>query len=346
MTPQAHVVHVVTSDGFAGVERYVLGSALGLAATGCRVTVVGGAGAAMRASLTAAGITWLPGDNALGAARSLCRVRGDVLVSHMTHADTVAAIFGALKGVPVVSVRHFASPRGSGGFARIVGRAVGRRMRRQISISRFVAQHVDGSSEVIHTGVDSLPEAPEHMRTRSVLMLQRLEPEKAAEDGLRAWAATRDRTGWRLVIAGDGSRRRELEQLARDLGVAGEVDFLGHRDDARELLQSAGVLLAPTPREGLGISVLEAMAAGTPVVATGSGGHRETVGSVEGAAIFPPGDIAAAARELTRLIRDDSERLRYGIALRDRQRAEFTRERQAERMRDLITAVVEERSRP
>jgi len=90
------------------------------------------------------------------------------------------------------------------------------------------------------------------------------------------------------------------------------------------------MLLAPTPIEAFGLSVLEAMSHGLPVVAAGAGGHLETVGSTPGAALFAPGDAAAAARQLARLITDPRDRRRYGDALRERQRTLFTAERQTE----------------
>jgi glycosyltransferase involved in cell wall biosynthesis len=344
VSPQKHIVHLVTSDGFAGVERYVLGSALTLRAAGFRVTVIGGARSAMRPPLETGGVTWLPGDGMREAARSLLGVRdADLIDSHMTEADLVAVVLGGIRRIPVVSTRHFASSRGSTGLARAAGRWVGRRVAAQIAISRFVADNIDGPSEVIYTGVDAVPDVAAGSRERTVLLLQRLEPEKATGDAIRSWARVPDRLGWRLLIAGDGSSRKQLEALAAELGVAADVEFLGFRADSQALLTSAGILLAPTPHEGLGISVIEAMAAGTPVVASAAGGHLETVGTVDGAALYPPGDEDAAARVLDRLLRDPEERERYGAALRERQRGAFTREQQTASTAEVFAAVLARR---
>jgi glycosyltransferase involved in cell wall biosynthesis len=346
MSGPPHIVHVTTSDGFAGVERYILGSALSLRAAGCRVTVVGGAPASMRPSLEAAGVAWLPGDDLRGAARSLGRIRDvDLIDSHMSEADLVAVLAGLCRRIPVVSTRHFGSPRGSGPVARLVGRWIGRRLAAQIAISRFVAATIDGASHVIHTGVDDQPDVPDGAREPTVLLLQRLEPEKAAAEALEAWARVADRGGWRLAIAGDGSQRAELTALAARLGIAESVDFLGFRADVHGLLARASIFVAPTPREGLGISVIEAMAAGTPVVAAAGGGHLETAGAVDGAALYAVGDPDAAARELARLMADPAARARYGAALRDRQRSEFSRARQTEGTLRVFTAVLAEAAR-
>src|SRR6185436_15669845 len=116
---------------------------------------------------------------------------------------------------------------------------------------------------------------------------------------VRAFAASGlANDGWRLTIAGDGALRGELEDLAASLRLGGAAEFLGHRRDMWELMRSTGVLLAPRTDEAFGLSVVEAMARGLPVVAAGSGAHLETVGSAPGAALFIPGDSDDAAHLL------------------------------------------------
>ncbi|GAA4191494.1 hypothetical protein GCM10022288_22360 [Gryllotalpicola kribbensis] len=341
-----NVVHVVCTDAFAGVERYVRNSALWLSASGCRVTVVGGAEAALRPVLEDAGVAWLPGATPAQALRSLRGVRhADVINTHMTAADAVGAVAGGLLRAPVVSTRHFAAARGSSAAARVLGGGIRRRVAAQLAISDYVAGRIDGRSTTVRSGVQNAA-AVTAPRERTVLVAQRLEPEKQTRLALEAWARLRagagdsGRDAWRLVIAGDGSQRGQLEQLARELGIAGEVDFLGHRSDMDELYRTAGALLATTPIEAFGLAVLEAMSHGLPVVAAAAGGHLETVGGVAGAALFAPGDADAAAGQLARLIGDPRERVRYGDALRERQRELFTAERQTEGTLRLFWAVV------
>lgn len=100
--------------------------------------------------------------------------------------------------------------------------------------------------------------------------------------------------------------------------------FIGWESDVGARLSDAGVLLAPTPREGLGLTVLEAMARGVPVVATDAGGHRETIGGVEPTYLTPAGDSASMARGLRTLAMDAGERARYGEALRLAQQRKFS----------------------
>lgn len=104
-----------------------------------------------------------------------------------------------------------------------------------------------------------------------------------------------------FILAGDGPERQRLEELSRKLGLEARVRFLGHRQDVAKLLASCDLFVLPSLYEGLPLSVLEAMAAGKPVVATAVGGTDEAV--VHGATglLVPPGDsaeLAAAIRTM------------------------------------------------
>ena len=88
---------------------------------------------------------------------------------------------------------------------------------------------------------------------------------------LRGWAAREHRTG-HLLLAGDGPERPRHEALARELGLGADVTFLGDRDDVATLLRRADLLALPSDWEGLPIGVLEALAAGVPVLASAVGG--------------------------------------------------------------------------
>jgi glycosyltransferase involved in cell wall biosynthesis len=320
-----HVVHVVCSEAFAGVERYVLETSREMRAQGCRVTVVGCGRESVGIPLQRDGVDWLPGARPADAFRALRRIEDiDVIDTHMTKADFVGASVGFVRRIPVVSTRHFAAPRGRGGVNGALGGMLRGAFTRQIAISRFVAEHIEGPSTIVHNGVADVPNVDDAAREPFVLVLQRLEAEKRTDVALRAWASAEIPEPWRLVVAGQGSESSRLRQLARELGVAASVDFVGFRSDVSSLLSRASALVASPPLEPLGLSVLEAMAHGLPVVAAGGGGHVETVGGVDGAALFPPDDVAAAARALTELIGDARRRRDYGARLRERQRASFS----------------------
>ena len=108
----------------------------------------------------------------------------------------------------------------------------------------------------------------------------------------------------RLLIAGDGPERASLERLANDLGLADRVRFLGPTDRARiaSLFRGAEAFVLPSRHEPFGIVNLEAMAAGVPVVATAVGGVPEFVVDRETGLLVRPGDSAALARGINRIL--------------------------------------------
>ena len=108
----------------------------------------------------------------------------------------------------------------------------------------------------------------------------------------------------RFVIVGDGEERAELEARATAVGVAGRVAFLGARDDVPEQLATLDVFVLPSRFEGLCLAVIEAQAAGVPVVATPVGGIRETVVPGETGLLVPVDDPGALAAAILTLLDD------------------------------------------
>ncbi|WP_454051172.1 glycosyltransferase family 4 protein [Cellulomonas sp. Marseille-Q8402] len=335
------VVHVVCTDAFAGVERYVTTLARTQDARGLRVQVLGGSAGRMPAELAGSGVRWAPAPTPLRAAAALRRVDARLVHAHMTAAELAATVAAR---APVVATRHFAATRGSSGLGRAVGRFVGPRLAAQVAISAFVADRVEGPSTVVHPGVPTIPRAahePAAARRPVVLMAQRLEAEKRTDVGLRVWAASGlAEAGWELLVAGTGALRPELEALAAELGVAGSVRFLGARSDMDALLSTASIFLAPRGDEPYGLSVVEAMAHGTPVVAGRGGGHSETVGAADGAVLVPEEDVAAAGAALARLARDPERRAAYGEELRALQQRRFDPETHADGIAAVYGAVL------
>ncbi len=169
-----------------------------------------------------------------------------------------------------------------------------------------------------------------------MLVCQRLEPEKQTALAVEAFALSGlVDGGWHLVIAGTGSHVALLRERTAELGIEGNVDLLGFSDDVSALMDQASILLATAPAEPFGLSVVEAMACGLPVVASAAGGHLESVGPVDGAALFPPGSAQDAAKLLRRLAIDAPWRQVYGERLQAAQRDRFTPHRQATETRSV-----------
>lgn len=330
------VLHVVHSDAFAGVERHVARLARAQAAHGAHVVVVGGDVPRMVATIDDPAVQVLPAGSLPHVVRTIRSTApgADVLHAHMTAAEIAAALAAPTtrRMPPVVSTRHFGRPRGSGPAAGLTALVARRPVRAQISISQYVADHVDGDSVVVHPGIDDRPPAPRATeRDRSVLLVQRLEAEKRTDLGVLAFAASGlHDDGWQLLVAGDGSQRPALEEIVAREGLGAHVRFLGARSDVDELMQRAAVLLAPCPVEGLGLSVLEAMSNALPVVAAGAGGHLEMLSGLDPLALYPPADVARAGEQLAALAASESRRDAYGQAARAVQRTRFTPAAQVE----------------
>jgi glycosyltransferase involved in cell wall biosynthesis len=158
---------------------------------------------------------------------------------------------------------------------------------------------------------------------RLIVSIARFHPVKDHATLLRAFAflASRHATA-RLVLAGEGPLRSSLESLAAELGVTDRVDFLGVRSDVPALLRASDVFCLTSLSEAASLTVLEAMAAGVPIVLTDVGGNSELVrDGVEGL-LVPRGDPAAVAAALNKVLSDDrlAVRLAEAAAARVRER--------------------------
>jgi glycosyltransferase involved in cell wall biosynthesis len=130
----------------------------------------------------------------------------------------------------------------------------------------------------------------------------RLSPEKDVPSLLRAIAfVVAQAPAFRLQIAGDGPCRAELISLARSLGVAENVEFLGEIKDIPTLLRQASLLVLPSLTEGMPLTILEAMACGLPVIATRVGGIPEAVADGATGLLVSPGELQHLADALLRI---------------------------------------------
>lgn len=162
---------------------------------------------------------------------------------------------------------------------------------------------------VIRNGVDMelfAGERTEPVGQRSVISFGRLVVNKGFDLLLEAWEALPAKIDARLVIGGDGPERVQLEQRAARSVRSGTISFAGRleRADVAQLLRSASVFVLPSRAEALGLTVLEAMAAGTPVVAAEVGGVPELVQDNQTGLLFSSGDADDLARVLAQCLED------------------------------------------
>ena len=168
-----------------------------------------------------------------------------------------------------------------------------------------------------------------------VLTLARLDPQKGLPYLLEAAVNV---PGALFVIAGEGDERRVLEARAQTLGVQDRVLFLGHRDDVHDLLAACDLFVLPSLFEGFPLSVLEASAAGKPLIATAVDGTSEAIRDGETGLLVPPADPAALAAAINRLLGDSGLAARLGSAAAVYARQTFG----VDRMVEAVTATYDE----
>jgi len=173
-----------------------------------------------------------------------------------------------------------------------------------------------------------------------VLQIAALAPHKSQTDLLRAAARVRtDRPDVKIWIAGEGPLRGDLEAEHRALALGESVRFLGFRNDTTDLLRAADLFVISSYLEGLGTSILDAMAAGLPVVATRVGGIPEIVAHEETGLLVPPRDPDKLAAAILVLAGDPARRAALGAKGRERARA-FSADATAERTREAYLRVL------
>jgi len=131
---------------------------------------------------------------------------------------------------------------------------------------------------------------------------------KRTKDVIRIFAKVIEKIPSKLLMVGDGGERTECEQLARDLGVADDVRFLGKQDAIEEILSVSDLFLMPSQSESFGLAALEAMACKVPVISSNAGGLPELNVDGETGFLKETGDIDGMAQDAIYIL-EDSERL-------------------------------------
>ena len=179
---------------------------------------------------------------------------------------------------------------------------------------------------------------PEHFVVASVGRMH--EHNKRMGDTLRAVKRLSERNpNVRMVLIGDGPDRQSLEDLARELGIADHVRFLGYRRDVGRLLGGADVFVSASIGESFGQAIVEGMLAGLPVVTTPVGGPSEIVLPHQTGLFVAVGRPESTAEALWLLCRDPELRTRLGRAGRERALRHYTSEQYAGRVADLYRRV-------
>lgn len=247
----------------------------------------------------------------------------DVVQAFLFWANAAARACGRiLRAFPVISSYHDEIVS-EGWLVRLVDRLTLKWTDRIVccsgAVSRSVVSRIGGKIEhcaIIPFGVNTDQFEPTAAATRRELGLRDdgkvigtvcrlVEPKKGLRILLQAMAELARRYGQppcQLLIVGDGPSRHELELLREQLGLSSWIVFTGSRRDIPRVLHALDVFVLPSLYEGFGIAILEAMAAGTPVIATAVGGIPEFVLPGETGLLVEPENIEALADAIDRLL--------------------------------------------
>jgi glycosyltransferase involved in cell wall biosynthesis len=158
-----------------------------------------------------------------------------------------------------------------------------------------------------------------------------------------AMARLRERHPVHALIVGGGRREAEVRELVAGLGLTGAVHFLGPRHDVPDLLHAMDIFVLPSHSEGLSLALLEAMAAGLPVIATAVGGLPEVVTDGDNGLLIPPRDAGALAGALERLLANLAFAQRLGANARAHVREHFSLDRLGQEINKIYGELVEKK---
>ena len=291
--------------------------------------------------------------------RHLAAARPDVLHTHLAYADLLGGPAARSLRLPAVATVHVMQefPGRRESLRRSLTAFSRRRcLRAVIAVSDAARDWIlerdrlpPGHVRTVHNGIDARPEPGAGRAVRAelgvaaddlvVMMLSVLRAGKGHDVAIEAVAELRERfPRLRLVIAGGGPAADDVRRLARGLGDTAVLT--GHRADVMALLDASDVLVHPSSVDAFPTALLEAMAAGVPVVATRVGGIPEIVDDGETGFLFePPARAPAVAAALAPLLADQGLRRATGARARERFAERFTAERWAERLRAVYEEV-------
>ena len=167
---------------------------------------------------------------------------------------------------------------------------------------------------VIYNFVDTQRSASEHAdctretyapKGEKILMhASNFRPVKRVGDVVRIFAKVQERMPAKLILIGDGPERIFIQQLVKELKLGDHVYFLGEQDHLEPLFFCADLFLLPSEQESFGLTALEAMACGVPVICAETGGLPEVISHGETGFLFPIGEIRKMAENAVNLLRD------------------------------------------
>ena len=313
------ILHIISSLEVGGAQK-LLANLLPLLAQGHSVTLLVNTdvGGSFTSRVKAAGINIIESRLPVYSWRNIFFIRRlldgyDIVHVHLFPTVYWAACASLFKRSRMVYTEHSTSNRRRGKwYFRPIEQWVYSRFLKVISISSQTQQALtawlragDGDARfvTICNGIDltAFPMAPRQCHTpRTLIQVSRFEAAKDQDTVIRAMTLLPD--NMQLLLVGDGSRLAECKQLAETLTCSQRIRFLGARSDIAALLQQADIAVQSSHWEGFGLTAVEAMACGLPVIASDVDGLRQVV---EGSGLlFTSGDAAMLAEQVMQIVGD------------------------------------------
>ncbi len=245
----------------------------------------------------------------------------DVVALHSSKAGTIGRIAAKSMHIPSVFTAHGwsftdgISPKKQQLY-RLIEQGLAKQTDAIIAVSNYDANlarkaHIlpKYGLHVIHNGIEKMTTSAV-IRKKNIVMVARFQIPKRQDLLLRAFALLEDKEVT-LTFVGDGPTKKEVENLAEDLGVTERVFFVGDKQNVEEYLKEASIFVLMSNFEGLPISIIEAMATGLPIVASNVGGVRELVITNKNGFLVK-NDISELQAYLTKLLADELLRKMMG----------------------------------
>ena len=264
----------------------------------------------------------------MAAACKVAEVELDLLHVHYAYPHAVSAFLaremtgGRLRTVTTLHGTELLLVGQDASFARAVRFGL-ERCDAVTAVSRFLADRVPTwfspcpPIQVLPDFVDTRRFTPVPPKGPTLVHVSNFRPVKRTSDAVRAFYLLRRKRKAKLVLVGGGPEEAEVRELAAKLGVAKDVKFAGEDPDVATYLKGAAVLLSTSEFEGFGMSLLEAMACGVPVVTTDSGGVREVV-DASCAKVVGVGDLEGLAGAAEEVLADPARAAMMGTSGRKR----------------------------
>jgi glycosyltransferase involved in cell wall biosynthesis len=295
---------------------------------------------------------WLP------LVRLLRRERIDIVHTHLFGSNVWGALLARASGVRAVIAHEHGQAYSSGVRAAVNRRVIAPRVDALLCVCRHdrtrMIELQGVSPEKLRVLPNGIPPVPEPRpdggavrarlglgaQTPVVSIVANLRPEKAVHEAVAAFAhARRELPEAHMLVIGTGLELGRVEAAVAEHGLGESVSMLGIRSDVPDLLAATDVAVLSSAREGCPMALLEYMAAGRAIVATGVGGVPDVIDDGVHGLIVPAHDAAAMGSAMVTLLRDAGLRRRLGEAARIRQGREFTFTAMMTRLEDLYESL-------